>query len=116
MRHVVLPAIEQHRPDVILVSAGYDAHARDPLGSMQLSSDAYGAITSSLVELAERLGHGRVGLVLEGGYDLLALRESVASSVRALTTPGQKLPELAASQRGRAAIARTQEALAALRA
>ena len=90
---VVLPALRRHRPDIILVSAGYDAHARDPLASMNLSAEVYAAMTTALVEVAEELGHGRVGLFLEGGYDLQALRASVAASVRAAAGGAVALPE-----------------------
>jgi acetoin utilization deacetylase AcuC-like enzyme len=110
-RRVVLPLLRQFAPDLVLVSAGYDAHERDPLASMQLQSATYGAMTSAIVELAEGLGHGRVGLVLEGGYDLIALRESVASSVRALAGARSALPEGRAERGGDAAIDASTRAL-----
>jgi acetoin utilization deacetylase AcuC-like enzyme len=111
-RRVVLPMVEQFAPDLILVSAGYDAHARDPLASMQLQTATYGGMASALVELSERLGHGRVGLVLEGGYDLQALRDSVAVSVRALGGTRLPLADSAAPAAGKAAIDATVRALA----
>jgi len=110
-RRVVLPLVEQFAPDLILISAGYDAHHRDPLASMQLQSASYGAMASALVELSEKLGHGRVGLVLEGGYDLQALRESMELSVRALGGERYALDESAPSAAGRAAIDATAQAL-----
>jgi acetoin utilization deacetylase AcuC-like enzyme len=76
-RRVVLPIIEQFSPDLALVSCGFDAHVRDPLASMQLSSSAYGRMTGELMSV---LGAGcPLGLVLEGGYDLRALEESSAA-------------------------------------
>jgi acetoin utilization deacetylase AcuC-like enzyme len=110
-RRVVLPMVDQFAPDLILVSAGYDAHHRDPLASMQLQSASYGAMASALVELSEKLGHGRVGLVLEGGYDLQALRESMELSVRALAGKRYAFDESAPSSVGRAAIDATAQAL-----
>jgi acetoin utilization deacetylase AcuC-like enzyme len=92
-RRVVLPLLAAHRPDLILVSAGYDAHARDPLASMALSAEGYGAMATALVDAAEALGHGRVGFVLEGGYDLSALEASVAATARAALGERTELPE-----------------------
>lgn len=110
-RRVVLPMIEQFAPDLILVSAGYDAHQRDPLASMQLQTATYGGMASALVELSEKLGHGRVGLVLEGGYDLQALRDSMAISVRALGGARFPLAEGKAPAAGAAAVDATARAL-----
>ena len=110
-RSVVLPLLEGFAPDVILVSAGYDAHRSDPLASMQLEGGSYAAMTTSLIDLADRLGHGRVGLVLEGGYDLAALEESVAASAKALMGERTALPEGKASAAATAAIRHTVEAL-----
>ena len=74
-----LPAVRDHRPQLILVSAGYDAHHADPLGSLRLDEAAF-------VEMTERLGELGVPQVhvLEGGYDLDALRASVAAVLSAL--------------------------------
>ena len=89
---VVLPIIEQFSPDLTLVSAGYDAHARDPLGGMQLDGAGYAWMTRRLVDTA-RLGPShRVAFLLEGGYDLGGLRESVSRTLGALETP--VLPDL----------------------
>lgn len=107
-RRVVLPELRAFAPDVILVSAGYDAHRDDPLGSMHLDAPSYGAMTTALVELAEELGHGRVGLVLEGGYDLSGLEVSVAASARALMGERTALPEGRASAAASAAIGQTE--------
>jgi len=78
---VVLPALRRYRPELILVSAGYDAHARDPLASMQLSEAGYAWMARALREVAEETAGGRLGLLLEGGYDLTAIEGSVQASV-----------------------------------
>jgi acetoin utilization deacetylase AcuC-like enzyme len=79
---VVLPALRRFSPELVLVSAGYDAHARDPLASMQVTEAGYAWMARALREVAEETAGGRLGLVLEGGYDLTALEESTAASLR----------------------------------
>lgn len=74
----VLPAIDKFKPDLIMMSAGFDAHNDDPLAGMNLSSEMYGEITKMLVDLAKEHCYGRVVSVLEGGYNLAALKESLA--------------------------------------
>ncbi len=106
-RRVVIPALRAHAPDLILVSAGFDAHARDPLASMELSSAAYGAMSSAIVSVAEALGHGRVGFVLEGGYDLAALEASVAATIEGALAPTIELPAGAIRAPAREAIEAT---------
>jgi acetoin utilization deacetylase AcuC-like enzyme len=80
----ILPRLDAHRPDLLLISAGFDAHEDDPLGGLSLTTRDFGWITSRLCEEAERLCAGRVASVLEGGYDLGALRDSVAAHLMAL--------------------------------
>jgi acetoin utilization deacetylase AcuC-like enzyme len=80
----VLPAIERFAPELVLISAGFDAHRLDPLANLALDADDYAWITTRLVELASRHAHGRVVSSLEGGYSLTALRESTAAHVGAL--------------------------------
>ena len=82
----MLPWLEQRAPDVILVSAGFDAHGSDPLASMSVSSEAFGSWTEML------LSNGAALLsLLEGGYDLRALEESVRAHVSALVnSPRQR--------------------------
>lgn len=87
---VVLPIIEQFSPDLTLVSAGYDAHRRDPLGGMQLDGRGYAWMTRRLVETTERGSGHRIGFVLEGGYDLEGVRESAQHTLLAL---GEAVPE-----------------------
>ncbi|MEP6469272.1 MAG: histone deacetylase [Chloroflexota bacterium] len=77
----LLPAVEAFAPEAILVSAGYDAHRDDPLAMLEVTEDGFGTVAEALGSLARRLGLGGVGLCLEGGYDLAALRASVAATV-----------------------------------
>lgn len=80
----ILPALRAFRPELILVSAGFDAHARDPLASLQLSEDDYTWITHELCAIAGELCDGRLVSTLEGGYDLDALASSVVAHVQEL--------------------------------
>lgn len=80
----VLPAIDAFAPQLLLVSAGFDAHRRDPLAGLELETDDYAWITRRLVELAGRHAGGRIVSSLEGGYDLDALRACSAAHVAAL--------------------------------
>jgi acetoin utilization deacetylase AcuC-like enzyme len=80
----VLPRVAEHRPDLLLISAGFDAHRDDPLGGLALETEDFAWITQELCDVAERHAQGRVVSVLEGGYDLQALRDSVAAHVTAL--------------------------------
>jgi acetoin utilization deacetylase AcuC-like enzyme len=82
----VLPALDAFRPQLVLVSAGFDAHRRDPLANLSLETDDYGWITARLVELAVRHAGGRLVSTLEGGYDLTALADSAAVHVQTLMT------------------------------
>jgi acetoin utilization deacetylase AcuC-like enzyme len=80
----LLPVVEAFRPELILISAGFDAHRLDPLANLDLAADDYRWITAELVAIAERHAAGRVVSSLEGGYSLTALRESSAAHCRAL--------------------------------
>ena len=84
-RETLLPALDAFRPQLLLISAGFDAHWRDPLAQLRLDEDDYAWITEQLVLLADRHAQGRVVSMLEGGYDLQALRECSVAHVRALT-------------------------------
>jgi acetoin utilization deacetylase AcuC-like enzyme len=79
-----LPALVAHRPEMIFISAGFDAHREDDLGQMRLVEDDYAWMTARLLEVAERFAHGRVVSCLEGGYNLSALGRSVVAHVKAL--------------------------------
>ena len=83
MDRIVAPAIAEFAPDLLLVSAGYDAHERDPLAAMCLTAWGYSEMTRRLVAAVPGGVTGRVGVVLEGGYDLTALQESVMATVMA---------------------------------
>lgn len=80
----LIPAIEAFAPEAILVSAGYDGHVEDPLAELEITEAGYAAVASALGAGAKRLGIGGIALTLEGGYQLDALRRSVAATVRAL--------------------------------
>ncbi len=80
----LLPALDDFRPQLLLISAGFDADRRDPLAQMQLEAGDYDWLTTELVEIAQRHAQGRVVSMLEGGYDLDALRECSVAHVRAL--------------------------------
>ena len=84
---VVGPVATEYGPDLILISAGYDAHREDPLAGLALDSDDFGQMTVEVRELAARLG-SPVGAVLEGGYAPAALAESVEATMRALGGEG----------------------------
>jgi len=80
----LLPAIDAFRPQLLLVSAGFDAHWRDPLAQLQLDADDYAWLTAELRQLAAAHAGGRLVSTLEGGYDLQALRECSLAHVGAL--------------------------------
>jgi acetoin utilization deacetylase AcuC-like enzyme len=72
-RDLVTPAVRDFRPELILVSAGFDAHEQDPLASMRMTTEGYGRLTTRLLALADELCDGRIVFVTEGGYDIDAL-------------------------------------------
>ncbi|WP_132255741.1 histone deacetylase family protein [Methylobacterium segetis] len=82
-RHL-LPALDAFRPDLIVVSAGFDAHEGDPLGGLRLQAADFDEVTRAIAEVAHRRCRGRIVSVLEGGYRLDALAASAAAHVRAL--------------------------------
>ena len=81
---IILPALSEFNPDLILVSAGFDAHKKDPLCQLNLNTEDFGWVTEELLELAAKCCGGKVISTLEGGYDLDALSESVAVHVQSL--------------------------------
>lgn len=81
---ILTPVAERFRPDLILVSAGYDAHWNDPLAGLQLSLGGYWRLGQALVALADRLCGGRLVVALEGGYHLTVLAHAVSDTCRAL--------------------------------
>jgi acetoin utilization deacetylase AcuC-like enzyme len=82
---VFVPALRQYQPQMLLTSAGFDAHQNDPLAQMELSSDDYGLLAGRLRASAEELCEGRSAWVLEGGYDLRGLSESVVAVLKQLS-------------------------------
>ncbi len=80
----ILPRIDAFRPDLVVISAGFDAHWRDPLADLNLREADFAWATSRLMEAADRHAGGRIVSVLEGGYDLDALAKSTAAHVSAL--------------------------------
>lgn len=84
MSTLILPALDTFAPDLVIISAGFDAHHRDPLGSLQLTEEDFAWITLQLMEAAEIHCGGRVVSMLEGGYDLQGLGASVGIHVQAL--------------------------------
>jgi acetoin utilization deacetylase AcuC-like enzyme len=80
----ILPALDAFAPELVIVSAGFDAHEDDPLASLMLHEDDYEWVTAALLEVASTHAKGRLVSALEGGYDLRALGASAAAHVRAL--------------------------------
>jgi acetoin utilization deacetylase AcuC-like enzyme len=108
-----LPAARAFKPELVIVSAGFDAHAHDPLAEMQVSERGFAAMASLLAQLAEETCGGKMALMLEGGYDLSALPASVRATLEVLT--GRR-EDFAARGPGAAtldAIGQTREALRA---
>jgi len=84
VRDYWLPALDAHKPQLILISAGFDAHREDPLAGLKFVEADYAWVTRELIAVAERHGQGRIVSMLEGGYALSALGRSVAEHVREL--------------------------------
>jgi acetoin utilization deacetylase AcuC-like enzyme len=80
----ILPRLVDYQPELVIISAGFDAHVRDPLASINLTEEDFVWATQKLMDIADRYADGRIVSVLEGGYDLLALGNSVAAHVTAL--------------------------------
>jgi acetoin utilization deacetylase AcuC-like enzyme len=80
----ILPRLREFGPDMVVISAGFDAHLRDPLANLNLVEADYAWVTQKLMEIADAKANGRVVSLLEGGYDLQGLAASVAAHVTAL--------------------------------
>ena len=85
---VIVPVLESYAPDLLLVSAGFDAALHDPLAEMRLSADAYRSMMRALTAVAERSAQGRIAMVLEGGYDLPSLEACLAAALEGMLEPG----------------------------
>jgi acetoin utilization deacetylase AcuC-like enzyme len=84
IKNKLIPKIQSFRPDLIIISAGFDAHKDDPLAQINLESKDYYTLTKRILSLAKELCEGKVVSILEGGYDLNALKESVDYHVKSL--------------------------------
>ena len=84
METVILPRLREHKPDILLISAGFDAHTRDPLANLNLVEADFAWVTQKLMEVADETAQGRIVSLLEGGYDLQGLARSAAAHVTAL--------------------------------
>jgi acetoin utilization deacetylase AcuC-like enzyme len=108
---VVMPVLRQFAPDILLVSAGFDAHERDPLGGMRVTTEGFAAMTALLRDVAEEQCQGRLALVTEGGYDLHALGDCLRATLDVLSgespSPVRWPEPRVASSRGRTAAAAT---------
>jgi acetoin utilization deacetylase AcuC-like enzyme len=80
----ILPRLRDFRPDILIISAGFDAHTRDPLANLNLVEADYAWVTRKLMDIADDSAQGRIVSMLEGGYDLQGLARSVAAHVLAL--------------------------------
>lgn len=81
---VILPRLREFKPDILIISAGFDAHTRDPLANLNLVEADYAWVTKKLMDVADANAKGRIVSLLEGGYDLQGLSRSVAAHVTAL--------------------------------
>jgi acetoin utilization deacetylase AcuC-like enzyme len=84
-RTIIEPVLDEFKPELTLISAGYDAHERDPLASMRMTTEGYAAVISQLRDIAAR--HGALALVTEGGYDLPSLGDCLQASFTAVEAP-----------------------------
>jgi acetoin utilization deacetylase AcuC-like enzyme len=84
METVIFPRLREHKPEILLISAGFDAHTRDPLANLNLVEADYTWVTQKLMEIADKSAQGRIVSMLEGGYDLQGLARSAAAHVTAL--------------------------------
>jgi acetoin utilization deacetylase AcuC-like enzyme len=92
---VLLPVAEAYAPELVLISAGFDAAARDPLAQMELSQEAFGWMARALGRVAEKSAKGRIGIVLEGGYDLVALETGLVQAITGVLEPEAPGAEIA---------------------
>lgn len=81
----VLPRLREFKPQLLMISAGFDAHEQDPLGQLRMSTAGFGRLTSALLGVADEVCEGRVVLVTEGGYDLKALSDSLDAVIEVLS-------------------------------
>lgn len=106
---VILPVLGKFAPELVLISAGFDAHERDPLASMKLTAPGYAYMGAALARVAAASGQGRVGIVLEGGYDLTAIEVSLAATIQGVAQGDSPAieGEVSAAHRAEVAAAKT---------
>jgi len=95
-QNILAPIAAQFKPDTILVSAGFDIAASDPLGGMGITAEGFGALTAEVMEIAQKLSQARLLIALEGGYDLQALRQGSKQTLLQLSGTADK-PAIAPS-------------------
>ncbi len=88
--NLILPQLQKFAPELVIISAGFDAHRRDPLANINLDAADFAWVTQKLMDIAQTSAGGRIVSVLEGGYDLQGLQESVAAHVGALMGTASK--------------------------
>jgi acetoin utilization deacetylase AcuC-like enzyme len=114
-REIAVPVLGEFKPSLILVSAGFDAHERDPLAGMRMTTEGYGRLTSQLLAAADKLCDGRIVFVTEGGYDTRALRECIEKVIALASgsdTPPSAAPPGVAGARGHKTIEKVKRAQA----
>ena len=107
LEHIVLPAAASFEPELVLISAGFDAHRADPLASCRLETSSFAEMARHVRDFAERAG-APLGAVLEGGYEPVALAESVCATLAALGSdepPRSSAPEALLTSRAAAHVA-----------
>lgn len=114
MRVLVAPLVRAFNPDVILLSAGYDAHEQDPLGGMVVSTAGFRSMTAQVQQLAATCCDGRLAAVTEGGYDLAALGDGLDATIRQLAdaSPASETASLGDTSRVDRVIPAVQRAMA----
>jgi len=108
-REIVEPVLDEFRPELLLVSAGFDAHERDPLASMRMTTEGYASTVGHLRDVAKR--HGALALVTEGGYELAALAGCLDASILVLEGAGSPSVATDSAPRGARAAAQARAAL-----
>jgi acetoin utilization deacetylase AcuC-like enzyme len=110
-RELIAPVLDEFRPQLTLVSAGYDAHERDPLASMRMTTEGYASVVRRVRDVSSR--HGAIALVTEGGYELTALAACLEASFAAITSPSPQphASALASARRGERALSAARAVL-----
>lgn len=106
---IVEPIAHQYAPQFVLISAGFDAHARDPLGGMEVTEAGFRAMAHALLGVAQEHAAGRCAAILEGGYDLTAIRQSSQQVLDELVGDAAPLPETSSPSRAGALLDRIKK-------